>query len=61
MSHVDELASQYQRSADVATRSVGRRRIDWAVLVVAFALGATLAWIYFLIRLAVYAFQIWLS
>lgn len=57
MSHVDELAPQYPRSAGVATRSAGRR-IDWPVLVVTFALGATLAWMYFLFRILAYAVQL---
>jgi len=61
MSHVDELASQYPRAAGVAAKSVGRRSIDWAVMVVTFALGATLAWIYLLFRAVVYAFQVALS
>jgi hypothetical protein len=58
MSHVDELAPRYPRTADVAAKNVGRRSIDWAVLVVTFALGATLAWIYFLFRAVVYAFRV---
>jgi preprotein translocase subunit SecF len=59
---IDELGSPYQRPADAAVgKAVGRRTIDWAVLVVTFALGCTLAWIYVVFRAAVYALQIALS
>jgi hypothetical protein len=61
MSQVDELAPQYPRSANVAAKTVGRRSIDWAVLVVTLALGATLAWVYLMFRAVVYAFQVALS
>ncbi len=61
MSHVDELAPRYPRTADVAAKNARRRSIDWAVLVVTFALGSTLAWIYFLFRAVVHAFQVALS
>lgn len=61
MSQVDELASRYPRSTDGATKSVKRPGIDWAVLVVTFALGATLAWTYFLFRAFIYAVQVALS
>jgi hypothetical protein len=58
MSQMEELAPQYSQSTDVAAAKVnGRRRIDWAVLVVTFALGCTLAWIYLLFWAVVYACQ----
>lgn len=57
MSQVDDLASRYPRSADVVAKSNERRSIDWAVLVVAFALGITVAWVYFLCWAALCAFR----
>ena len=62
MSQIDELGPSYQRPADVAVaKAVGRRSFDWAVLVVALALGCTLAWIYVVFWAVVRAFQIALS
>jgi len=59
MSQIDELASQYRQSAAAAAaKTDGRRSFDWAILVVAFALGCTLAWIYLLFWAVVYAFQL---
>jgi hypothetical protein len=58
MSHPDELGPAYQRGVDaVVATDVRRRSFDWAVLVVAFALGCTLGWIYLLLWGAVRAFQ----
>jgi hypothetical protein len=62
MSHTDELGPTYQPPLDAAiAKDVSRRGLDWAVLVVTFALGCTLAWIYILFWEAVHAFQIILS
>jgi hypothetical protein len=62
MSHTDELGPAYQPPLDAAiAKDVSRRGLDWAVLVVTFALGCTLAWIYILFWAAVHAFQIILS
>ena len=62
MPHIDELGPTYQRPVDAAAaKSVSRRGVDCAVLVVTFALGCTLAWIYVLFWAAVRAFQIVLS
>jgi hypothetical protein len=59
---IEELAPQYQHPADAAvTEASGKRRVDWAVLVVALALGCTLAWIYILFWVVVQAVQIALS
>jgi hypothetical protein len=59
MSHPDELGPAYQRRVDAAVGAdVRRRSLDWAVLVVTFALGCTLGWIYFLLWGAVRAFQV---
>lgn len=62
MSHADELGSNYQRPVDgTAVKGVGGRGVDWAVLVVAFALGCTLAWICLLSWAVVHVFQIVLA
>ncbi len=62
MSQIDELGPQYQHPADTAVaEAVGKRSFDWAVLVVTFALGCTLAWIYVLFWAVVHAFQFALS
>jgi hypothetical protein len=62
MSHADELGTSYQRPAEaVVAKDIGRRSLDWAVLVVTFALGCTLAWITLLLWAAVRVFQIVLS
>ena len=62
MSHIDELGPAYQSPVDPAVaRSVSRRGVDWAVLVVTFALGCTFAWIYVLFWAAVRAFEMVLS
>ena len=53
MSHRDELGPE--RPVDAA---VGRDVFDWAVLVVTFALGCTLGWIYFLLWVAVRALRV---
>src|SRR5207302_10585582 len=42
MSHTDELGPAYQSPVDAAiAKDVSRRGLDWAVLVVTFALGCT--------------------
>jgi hypothetical protein len=62
MSHADELGSNYQSPvAGTAAEGIGRRGVDWAVLVVTFALGCTLAWICLLLWAVVLAFQIVLA
>jgi hypothetical protein len=62
MSHIDELGPAYQSPVDPAVaKSVRRRGVDWAVLVVTFALGCTFAWIYVLFWAAVRAFRMVLS
>jgi hypothetical protein len=60
MLDIDEERPTYQHPADFA-KSLSRKGVDWAVLVVTFALGCTLAWIYVLFWAAVRAFQIVLS
>jgi hypothetical protein len=55
MSHRDELP---ERPVDDAA---GRDVFDWAVLVVTFALGCTLGWIFFLLWVAVRALRVVLS
>jgi hypothetical protein len=62
MSHTDELRPVYQRPVDAAVATdASRRSVDWAVLVVTFALGCTLGWIGLLLWVAVRAFQLVLS
>jgi hypothetical protein len=62
MSHADELGTPYQRPAEAAVaKDIGRRGLDWAVLVVTFALGCTLAWICLLLWGVVRVFQVVLS
>jgi hypothetical protein len=62
MSHADELASNYESPVEgAAVEGIGRRGVDWAVLVVTFALGCTLAWICLLLWVVVRAFQIVLA
>jgi hypothetical protein len=62
MSHVDELGSNYQHPVDgTIAKGIGRRSLDWAVLVVTFALGCTLAWISLLLWALVRAFQMVLT
>jgi hypothetical protein len=62
MSHADELGTPYQRPAEAAVaKDIGRRSLDWAALVVTFALGCTLAWITLLLWAAVRVFQVVLS
>jgi citrate synthase len=59
MSQTDELGSAQQRRVDTAVPTDLRRKgLDWAVLVVLFALGCTLGWISLLLWGALRAFQI---
>jgi hypothetical protein len=59
MSHPDEPGPAYQRRVDAAVATdVRRRSFDWSVLVVTFALGCTLGWIYLLLWGAVRVFQV---
>jgi len=62
MSHANELQTPYQRPVEaVVAKDIGRRNLDWAVLVVAFALSCTLAWICLLLWGAVRVIQVALS
>jgi hypothetical protein len=62
MSHADELGSHYRHSIDDRiAKGIGRRGVDWAVLVVTFAVGCTLAWACFLLWAVARVFQIVLS
>ena len=62
MSHADELGTPYQRPAEAAVaKDIGRRSLDWAVLVIIFAVGCTLAWITLLLWAAMRVFQVVLS
>jgi len=59
MPQTEELGSAHQRGVDaVVPMDIRRRRLDWAVVVVMFALGCTLGWISLLLWGAVRAFQI---
>jgi hypothetical protein len=59
MPQTDDLGSAHQRGVDaVVPMDIRRRRLDWAVVVVMFALGCTLGWISLLLWGAVRAFQI---
>ena len=58
MSQMEELASQYEQPGDaVVAKTDGRSGLDWAVLVVALALGCNLAWVCLLVWAAVSTFQ----
>ena len=58
MSPANKLGSTHSRPvAAEVTKDGSRRTFDWAVLVVAFALGCTLAWAYVLLWVAVRAFR----
>jgi hypothetical protein len=63
MSQADELGSNYQHPVNgTIAKGIGSRRsLDWAVLVVAFALGSTLAWIALLLWALVHAFRFFLT
>lgn len=62
MSHANELGTPYPRPAEAAVaKDIGRRNLDWAVLVVTFALSCTLAWICLLLWGVVRVFQVALS
>lgn len=62
MSHANELGTQYPRHAQTAVaKDIGKRKLDWAVLVVTFALGCTLAWMSFLLWAIVRVFQVVLA
>jgi hypothetical protein len=59
MSQTDRLDSAHQRRVDTTVPAdLRRRRLDWAVVVIMFALGCTLGWISLLLWGAVRAFQI---
>lgn len=59
MSQTDVPGStRAHRSGTSAPQDPGKRRLDWAVLVVLFALGCTLGWVSLLLWGAVRAFQI---
>jgi hypothetical protein len=59
MPQANELGTPYRRPADAAVaKDIGRRGLDWPVLVVAFALGCTLAWICLLLWGAVRVVQV---
>lgn len=62
MSHPDKLGAAYQRRVDdAAGTDVRRKNLDWALLVVTFALVCTLGWIYLLLWGAVRVFQVIIS
>lgn len=62
MSRADELLTRLQRPAESAVaKDASGRGVDWAVLVVVFASGCTLAWIYFLLWVALRVFQVVVS
>ena len=62
MSQADELGPAYQDPVDAAVASgISRRSFDWAVVVVTFAFGCTLAWIYLLLWAVVRVFQMALA
>jgi hypothetical protein len=59
MSQTDEPGPVHQRRVDAAVPTDRRRRrLDWAVVVVMFAVGCTLGWISLLLWGALHAFQI---
>jgi hypothetical protein len=59
MSHADELGSPHPRHAEAAVaKNIGRKSLDWAILVVTLAFSCTLAWIYFLLWGVVRVFQV---
>lgn len=59
MSQTDNPNSIRSHRADIsAPRELGRKRLDWAVLVVLFAFGCTLGWISLLLWGAMRVFQI---
>jgi hypothetical protein len=59
MSHANELETPYPRQPQTGVASdIGNRKLDWAVLVVTFALSCTLAWMYFLLWAVVRVFQV---
>jgi hypothetical protein len=59
MPQTDEPGSAHQHRVDtVVPTELRRRRLDWAVVVVMFAVGCTLGWISLLLWGAVRAFQI---
>jgi hypothetical protein len=54
-----ELGPTYQQPVNVTVvKDTETRSLDWPVLVVALALSCTLAWIYFLLWLAVHVAQV---
>ena len=62
MSQADELGPAYQDPVDTAVANgISRRSLDWAVVVVTFAFGCTLAWICLLLWAAVRLFQMALA
>jgi hypothetical protein len=62
MSHANELGTPYPRPVEAAVaKDISRRNLDWAVLVVIFALGCTLAWICLLLWGVVRVIQVALS
>lgn len=58
---IEELAPQYHPSDAAVAEAAGKRGVDWAVLVVALALGSTLVWISILFWVVVQAAKIALS
>jgi hypothetical protein len=62
MSHANELRAPSPRPAEAAVaKDIGRRNLDWADIVVTFALCCTVAWICLLLWGVVRVFQIALS
>jgi len=62
MSHADELGSPHPRRAEAAVaKDIGRKSLDWAILVITLAFSCTLAWIYFLLWGVVRVFQVVIS
>ena len=62
MSQADELGPAYQDPVDATVANgISRKSLDWAVVVVTFAFGCTLAWIYLLLWAAVRLVQMTLA
>jgi hypothetical protein len=62
MSHADELETTYRRPGDTAVaKDIGRRSLDWAILVVTLAFGCTLAWIVLLLWAVAHVFHLFIS
>lgn len=62
MSQADELDPAYQGPVDAAVANgISKRSLDWAVIVVAFAFGCTLAWISLLLWVVVRVLQVILT